>query len=876
MTGRLRLSPRLGAAVLIAAAHLAVGVFAESARLHFELGSASRGWLATLGNLPVWWFALATGGAYALISSRRGRWLVWLGSLLVMLYVALELPAARYFGLHLSWRMLADGLSSLHIADSALAEIDPWTLRLVLVVAAIHFAWAYQIRPAVAPLPRHAATAWLLGLVVLAGGWAGFYRHLPEHPLAVLVMSPSQAGSVRAGGSSLDKDLHSLRFGQFDEPAALRHAMTEAQGYFAASGVRPNVLFVVIESLGARRLMPDGRIDSVAMPNLARLQARGGVLFDQVVVNHPETFFANIAMATAGRYPTWLDPASVVTRPWQGAFAIDAFRQADYRTGLFAAADLDYLGLGRFLAQGGYQHFDHFGALPAAVRERERLDSWGGRDDRTAARAAEWLAQSGDRPFFLQLLTNAPHHPYAAPADFVPPPELAAPTDRLGRYRRALAAADAALGQLLDRLAERGQLDHTLVVVTGDHGEAFEEHGAGGHRGRGFDEAVRDFALFSIPNGRPVLSHRVIANGDLLPTVAAIAGVAVPGPEGADKDPRRIQNALAAGWAPRLQFFQHDLNPGGWGVRDGQWKYISQASGGSMLFDLAADPDEKNNLIRQYPERDRVYDQLAIAWYLERNADFSRQLVLPDFLPKLDAKALESFGLKQLLVGYVEPIDPVGFRVVPAATVNPAELVYIDALWAGFPATTEVEYRWTGPDGKVYPRLVELNEGFRLQRIPIPAEARSGREGMLPGAWKVSVQVGPEVLAEQSFTADLATPRHFTGDMSRLDPVRAKFTALEIGHFDEQHKFLPTTRLRPTDKFAINSTWRSGIYDERIEYQLESPRGQVMPIVATLKAGAISQSESIEPPVAMWVGTWKVRLLQDGRLLAAAQFEVRP
>lgn len=867
--------PRLAAALLIVLLHVAVGAFAESVRPAFDLAAASTRWLFTIGNVPVWLGALTIGGAYVTLPSVRGRWLVWSASLAVLLYVALELPAARYFGQHLSWRMLVDGLSS-HLADSAWSEFDRSSLRLVLAVCAFHFFWAYQIRAASAPLPRHAVKVWLLLLVILGGLWAGFRDRLPEHPLVVLAMSSADARGARGDGRALDQDLKSLRFGQFDEPPEVRQALAATQGFFAARGRRPNVVFVVIESLGARRLASGGQIDPVTMPNLARLQARGGVLFDQVMVNHPETFFANIAMATAGRYPTWLDPASVVTRPWQGSLAVDAFHQADYRTGLFAAADLDYLGLSRFLAQGKYDQFVHYGALPAATRERDRLDSWGGRDDRMAARAASWLAEGGDRPFFLQFLTNAPHHPYTTPPDFVPPAALAEPTDRLGRYRRALAAADAAIGELLDSLARRGELDNTLVVVTGDHGEAFEEHGAGGHRGRGFDEAVRDFALFSLPNGRPVVSHRVIANGDLLPTAAAIAGLVMPPPEGDGTDRRRIQNALASEWTPRLQFFQHDLNPGGWGVRDGQWKYISQASGGSMLFDLSADPDEKNNLIRQHPERDKVYDQLAVAWYLERNNDFARQLVQPDFLPKLDANALASFGLKQLLVGYVEPIDPVGFRVVPAATANPAELIYIDALWAGFPATTEVEYRWTAPDGEVYLRPIELNEGFRLQRIPMPDEARRGRAGMLSGKWQVSVHVGPETLAEQSFVVEASVPRHFTGDMSRLDPVRATIRALEIGHLDELHQFSKATRLKATDKFVINSTWRSGIYDERLDYEIESPRGQVMPIVATLKAGVVRQSEEIEPPVAMWVGTWKVRLFHEGRLLATTQFEVVP
>ncbi len=44
-------------------------------------------------------------------------------------------------------------------------------------------------------------------------------------------------------------------------------------------------------------------------------------------------------------------------------------------------------------------------------------------------------------------------------------------------YREAIRQADAKVGQLLEPLEESGELDHTLVVVTSDHGQSFGEQG---------------------------------------------------------------------------------------------------------------------------------------------------------------------------------------------------------------------------------------------------------------------------------------------------------------------------------------------------------------------------------------------------------------
>src|SRR5205814_8348569 len=61
----------------------------------------------------------------------------------------------------------------------------------------------------------------------------------------------------------------------------------------------------------------------------------------------------------------------------------------------------------------------------------------------------------------------------------------------LGLYLNAVREADTQIGRLIDALRERGLADDTLLVITGDHGEAFGwPHDTYGHGPRVYQENV--------------------------------------------------------------------------------------------------------------------------------------------------------------------------------------------------------------------------------------------------------------------------------------------------------------------------------------------------------------------------------------------------
>ena len=139
----------------------------------------------------------------------------------------------------------------------------------------------------------------------------------------------------------------------------------------------------------------------------------------------------------------------------------------------------------------------------------------------TVARALDWLRGAAGRPFFLFVHLYEPHTPWT-------PPE--AERARYGAtYDGEIAAADAAVGALLDGLRELGRYDDALVVLVSDHGEGLGDHGEQEHGDPALPRgAARAAAREAAPRraGRDEARTRRPACATSFPTLAAALGVA--------------------------------------------------------------------------------------------------------------------------------------------------------------------------------------------------------------------------------------------------------------------------------------------------------------------------------------------------------------
>ena len=222
----------------------------------------------------------------------------------------------------------------------------------------------------------------------------------------------------------------------------------------------------------------------------------------------------------------------------------EVMRAGGYRTGGFVSS---------FVMVRDFSGFEQgFDVYDDDVRTREAFrDNYERPAAKTVERALDWLA-AGDPKAFLFVHLIEPHGPYTPPEPFLHDFALPAagplvPLDRVaayqripglryvseyvGRYDGEIAAADAQIGVLLDRLRELGWYDEATIVVVADHGESLGERGIWFLHGKTVDDAEAHVPLlvkFPASAGAALRGREIAAPVsviDLFPTLLNAAGL---------------------------------------------------------------------------------------------------------------------------------------------------------------------------------------------------------------------------------------------------------------------------------------------------------------------------------------------------------------
>ena len=171
---------------------------------------------------------------------------------------------------------------------------------------------------------------------------------------------------------------------------------------------------------------------------------------------------------------------------------------------------------------------------------------------------------------------------------------------------RELMAVEEGVGRLLAALEATGQLDDTLVILTGDNGYFYGEHGLSSERRLAYEESIRMPLLMRYPRRIRAGSRidHLVCGIDIAPTVLDAAGVKIP-PEmdglpltrlWAGTPPQWRRSILVEYFSDRV--FPRIANMGYQAVRTHEWKYIHYTELSEMdeFYDLRADPYELKNL----------------------------------------------------------------------------------------------------------------------------------------------------------------------------------------------------------------------------------------------------------------------------------------
>jgi choline-sulfatase len=360
-----------------------------------------------------------------------------------------------------------------------------------------------------------------------------------------------------------------------------------------------NVLLITVDTLRADAVGAYGHASAVT-PWIDRL-ANGGVRFDRAHAHNVVTLPSH-ANILSGRLPT--DHGVRDNAGFRFPQSLDTIatilKGRGYRTGAFVSAfPLD----ARFgLARGFDLYDDRFvDTTPRpAFLEQER------RGMETVARARAWLAAQQGSPTFCWVHIYEPHFPYA-------PPEPFASRFRNAPYDGEVAAADAALGPILEPILSRGRDGDTLVLLTSDHGESLGEHGEATHGIFAYEATLRvPFILYAPSILGPRRVSAPAGHVDALPTILDVLSVPFPsGLRGRSLIPLARGATESGNPVTYFEAFSGPLNRG-WapvtGVLRDNTKYIDLPI--PELYDVAADPKEQRNLADR--EARRVDDMRAV------------------------------------------------------------------------------------------------------------------------------------------------------------------------------------------------------------------------------------------------------------------------
>lgn len=335
-------------------------------------------------------------------------------------------------------------------------------------------------------------------------------------------------------------------------------------------------------------------------PLLDRI-AREGVVFEQVESAAPHTLASHASIFTGlfpyahgvrGNQGYMLSPSQVT---WAEILA-----DAGYRTRAEIAAPV--LRSATRIAQGFGVASESDAPLAEGTTDTAARPAEGGfvrRAENVSRRGVEFLRASRDAPFFLWLHYFDAHLPYA------PRPELRSRIPD-SAYLREVAAIDRALGDVFDTIEALGLRDHTLVVVTSDHGEGLGEHGEPTHSYFVYETTMRVPLILwgppALPKGRRISA--VVRTVDILPTVLDLLGQ--PAPEGLHgRSLRPLVDGSAddlglVGYGESLELHRLFRTTPLRLLREGRWKYVHEVH--PALYDLETDPAETTDLAAAHPE----------------------------------------------------------------------------------------------------------------------------------------------------------------------------------------------------------------------------------------------------------------------------------
>ena len=352
-----------------------------------------------------------------------------------------------------------------------------------------------------------------------------------------------------------------------------------------------NILFITIDTVRAELHYAGNPHD--LSPNIDKV-AEKGTVFDRAYALASYTG-KSIGPMLIGKY------GSETHRNWghsnaftrEDTFVAQRLQKAGVHT--MAVHALNYFGVQSGMNRG-FDVVDMTAAGEGTIKDMENAVS--GHKVADAALKLLKKPEHSEKRFFMWMHFLDPHADYLHHKEITP-----FGTSQRDVYEGEIAFVDKHLGRVLDFVASAAWGKRTAIVITSDHGEAFGEHKMWRHGFELWEELVRVPLVIYVPGVAP--GHVTVRRGaiDLAPTFLELMNV--PAPSGATKHDfidgvSLVPDLLAPAAAEPRDVFM-DMPDGPYNdprraLIHGDLKLIVSNNVTHELYDLAKDPEEKQNL----------------------------------------------------------------------------------------------------------------------------------------------------------------------------------------------------------------------------------------------------------------------------------------
>ncbi|HVW25394.1 MAG TPA: sulfatase-like hydrolase/transferase [Polyangiaceae bacterium] len=519
---RLALYRRLAGAALLfvpTSMVLAVDLSRRAERVFGFTGFHRETYLAAILESVVVWATLLYAGA-----RRRGAWSKALGVLFVIA-ITLTVGGQRYFhdqynaylnvDVSLFASNLMDSVFNQLLADIRnylIAKIPPLTVAVVALLVA---------RRIVRPRRRRAVIAGVLAPLLLVGSFfvPTQHRHLQASTPDVLYLE-AVGGLIRT------------QLGFTDQSRQLRPMQRSSLPVVLATprpnGKRPNVLFVILESVRADAVCIEHGSDCERTPYSDELVP------DRFPFPQMRSLDSSTAISLAVLWSgVGADEPRGVLHTWPLVF--DYARAAGYDTAFYTSQNMMFGNARLWVKNLGVTQ------MTTATDLDPTCDLDMGAPEKLLAEHVNAHIGELEEPFLAVVQLSNMHYPYyvdrTGPMPFEPWTTSKAPEDNTAFYNYYLNGVhqqDRHVASIISRVRKSALGDHTIIVYTSDHAEAFRDHGQMGHTFSVLDEEIHVPAWIDAPPGtlsaeaRDNLNaarHSFLFHPDLTATILDVLGV---------------------------------------------------------------------------------------------------------------------------------------------------------------------------------------------------------------------------------------------------------------------------------------------------------------------------------------------------------------